>query len=173
MVPLGCLRAPPEPLHNLEPPFLPLSRSRGGGDGSSRRRCLRLAAAALVDRMDPGGALLQKSFLEAGIPTALEISSWLMEAFTEAVGQPPRLLHSSDNRHFSCSDSRRNEDSSVSSHTCPVRVGIRSIRVFRFGLFVFCEFRVSKNENRNFKDKIRNRTRIDRIFRFGLFGPPN
>jgi len=52
-------------------------------------------------------------------------------------------------------------------------VGIRSIRVFRFGLFGFCEFRVSKNENRNFKDKIRNRTRIDRIFRFGLFGPPN
>ena len=52
-------------------------------------------------------------------------------------------------------------------------VGIRSIRVFRFGLFGFCEFRVSKNEDRNFKDKIRNRTRIDRIFRFGLFGPPN
>ena len=55
----------------------------------------------------------------------------------------------------------------------PIGVGIRSIRVFRFGLFGFCEFRVSKNENRNFKDKIRNRTRIDRIFRFGLFGPPN
>jgi len=54
-----------------------------------------------------------------------------------------------------------------------IGVGIRSIRVFRFGLFGFCEFRVSKNENRNFKDKIRNRTRIDRIFRFGLFGPPN
>jgi hypothetical protein len=52
-------------------------------------------------------------------------------------------------------------------------LGIRSIRVIRFGLFGFVKFRVFKNENRNFQKYFRNRTRIDLQFRFGLFGPPN
>jgi hypothetical protein len=54
-----------------------------------------------------------------------------------------------------------------------VGLGIRSIRVIRFGLFGFVKFRVLKNENRNFQKYFRNRTRIDSQFRFGLFGPPN
>jgi hypothetical protein len=35
-----------------------------------------------------------------------------------------------------------------------VGLGIRSIRVIRFGLFGFVKFRVLKNENRNFRKKI-------------------
>jgi hypothetical protein len=52
-------------------------------------------------------------------------------------------------------------------------LGIRSIRVIRFGLFGFVKFWVLKNENRNFQKYFRNRTRIYSQFRFGLFGPPN
>jgi hypothetical protein len=58
-------------------------------------------------------------------------------------------------------------------HTVEVGLGIRSIRVIRFGLFGFVKFRVLKNENRNFQKYFRNRTQIDSQFRFGLFGPPN
>jgi hypothetical protein len=54
-----------------------------------------------------------------------------------------------------------------------IGLGIRSIRVIRFGLFGFVKFRVLKNENRNFQKHLRNRTWIDSQFRFGLFGPPN
>jgi hypothetical protein len=54
-----------------------------------------------------------------------------------------------------------------------IGLGIRSIRVIRFGLFEFLKFRVLKNENRNFQNNFRNRTRIDPQFRFGLFGSPN
>jgi hypothetical protein len=58
--------------------------------------------------------------------------------------------------------------------TCPaLGLGIRSIRVIRFGLFGFVKFRVLKNENRNFQKYFRNRTQIDSQFRFGLFGSPN
>jgi hypothetical protein len=58
-------------------------------------------------------------------------------------------------------------------HMTHLGLGIRSIRVIRFGLFGFVKFRVLKNENRNFQKYFRNRTRIDSQFRFGLFGPPN
>jgi hypothetical protein len=54
-----------------------------------------------------------------------------------------------------------------------VGLGIRSIRVIRFGLFGFMKFQVLKNENQNFQKCFRNRTRIDSQFRFCLFGPPN
>jgi hypothetical protein len=63
--------------------------------------------------------------------------------------------------------------SDVRLDTRLVGLGIRSIRVIRFGLFGFVKFRVLKNENRNFQKYFRNRTRIDSQFRFGLFGPPN
>jgi hypothetical protein len=33
-------------------------------------------------------------------------------------------------------------------------LGIRSIRVIRFGIFGFVKFRVLKNENRNFQNKL-------------------
>jgi hypothetical protein len=52
-------------------------------------------------------------------------------------------------------------------------LGIRSIRVIWFYLFEFLKFRIMKNENRNFQNNFRNRTRIDPQFRFDLFGPPN
>jgi hypothetical protein len=54
-----------------------------------------------------------------------------------------------------------------------VGLGIRFIRVIRFDLFRFLKFRILKNENQNFQNNFRNRTRIDPKFRFGLFGPPN
>jgi hypothetical protein len=57
-------------------------------------------------------------------------------------------------------------------------VGVRSIRSFQFGHFdsvysVFGNFGFWKSEDRSFKKNNRNQTRIDRLFRFGLFGPPN
>jgi hypothetical protein len=67
------------------------------------------------------------------------------------------------------------DSASYLHHTWPplVGLGIRSIRVIRFGLFGFVKFRVLKSENRNFQKYFRNRTRIDSQFRFGLFSPPN
>jgi hypothetical protein len=52
-------------------------------------------------------------------------------------------------------------------------LGIRSIRVIRFGLFGFVKFRVLKNKNQNLQNNFKNRIRIDSQFRFGLFVPPN
>jgi hypothetical protein len=52
-------------------------------------------------------------------------------------------------------------------------VGLSIRSIIRFGLFGFVKFWGLKNENRNFQNKFRNRTRIDSQFRFGLFGPTN
>jgi hypothetical protein len=51
-----------------------------------------------------------------------------------------------------------------------IEVGVRS---FRFDLFGVREFWVLKKWGPKFKKNNRNRTWIDRLYRFGLFGPPN
>jgi hypothetical protein len=72
-----------------------------------------------------------------------------------------------------CSGSAPITDQGFEGWPPKVGLGIRSIRVIRFGLFGFVKFRVLKNGNRNFQKYFRNRIRIDSQFRFGLFGPPN
>jgi hypothetical protein len=70
-------------------------------------------------------------------------------------------------------EARTWELAGVMSLCASIGLGIRSIRVIRFCLFGFLKSRVMKNENRNFQNNFRNRTRINPQFRFGLFGPPN
>jgi hypothetical protein len=83
--------------------------------------------------------------------------------------------HISKEWDSNCFSSNSDDEGLVASafNKSSLGLGIRSIRVIWFYLFVFLKFRVMKNENRNFQNNFRNRTRIDPQFRFSLFDPPN